>query len=144
MPLFVREVTFREIFLGKIFDPKQCARPEILKRPHPPFVDLADGDQIQGVDALPAVLARINQIRLAQDFQMLHHAEAGEVRKFIDDFGCRARRGTQQIQDRAARRIRERLPHRVEFVWPTAGHPFQGVTPKSGGAVWLTRRAGSV
>src|ERR1700691_4883145 len=100
----------------KFLDPKQLSRPKLLKRSHPTLINLPDRHHVQRVESLPSRLARVHQLSLAQYFEMFNHSEPAQVRKFFYNLGSGARTISQEIQNGAPGRIRERLPYFVEFV----------------------------
>src|SRR5215472_10052664 len=95
----------RTLRLGVVFDAQQVARPQLLELPHPPLVDLPDRHRVQGVDALPALFARLNQAGLAQHVDMLHHPEPRQVRKRLHDLRRGKRPWAQPVQNGTARGI---------------------------------------
>src|SRR5262249_43137299 len=103
--------------LRDLFDAEQVARPKLLVLTDPPLVDLADRHDVERVHALPALFACVDESDIAQHVNVLHDPEAREVRKSVDDLGRRPRTLAQQVENRAAGRVGERFPDRVEVVW---------------------------
>src|SRR5258708_8459449 len=66
----------RAFCLSHILYPEEFARPKLLKRPDPPFINLPDRNNVQRVHPLPPGLPSDDQLGLAKYVGMLHHAEA--------------------------------------------------------------------
>src|SRR5579883_334674 len=111
---------FSGLLLGVFFNAQQVAGPQLFEAAHPAFVDLPDGHDVQRVDALAPFLARVDQAGVAEHVDVLHDAEAGQMREGLDDRGRGAGALPQQIENCAARGIGQRLPHAVEVV--AGGH----------------------
>src|SRR5579883_212100 len=90
---------FRGLLLGVFFNAQQVAGPQLFEAAHPAFVDLPDGHDVQRVDALAAFLARVDQAGVAEHVDVLHDAEAGQVREGLDDRGRGAGALPQQIEN---------------------------------------------
>ena len=69
-----------------LFDAQQVARPQLFKPSHPALINLADRHHVQTVDALPPLLARVDQSGVTEHVNVLHHAEAREVWKGLRRF----------------------------------------------------------
>src|ERR1700674_986262 len=95
----------RTLSLSHILDPQEFARPKLLKRADPPFINLADWNNVQRIHPLPPSLPRGDQLGFAQHLEMLHHAEATQLRKALHDLGGGAGTISQKVQNRPSRRI---------------------------------------
>ena len=69
------DVTAGTFCFSIFFDAEQVARPQLFEATYPALINLADRHYVQRVDALPAFLARVNQVGLAEHVYVFHDAE---------------------------------------------------------------------
>src|SRR5258708_17500163 len=101
---------FGSLAFGVLFDANQVARPEFFEAADPAFVNLPDRHHVQRVDALPAYLTRVNQAGGAEHVDVLHDAEAGQVRKGLHNLRSGAEALAQEVENRAAAAFGPRSP----------------------------------
>src|ERR1035441_5079993 len=87
----------------RVYASTEMARPELFEAADRALVNLPDGDHVQRVDASPALLTGVNQAGFAEHLDVLHDAEAGQVRKGLHDLGGGAGALAQEVENRAAR-----------------------------------------
>jgi hypothetical protein len=101
--------------LRVFLDAQQVACPQLFEAPHPAFINLPDRHDVQRVDPLPALFPCLNQPGLAKHVNVLHHPEASQVRKSLDDLCGRAGALPQEVRS-VADAWRERIASLLEKV----------------------------